>query len=326
VSITNEHTAPPGVDGARYVVNPHLRVIRCSDDEALVIHGSRSLFNEIVTDTQRAHLVGPMLDRLRRPASLDELVGEGLVGEEQRSAASAAMGYLASRAILVPAGRPGTGAYLDAFFGGGEGVRSATVAVIGSGALAKRVAARLRDLTGGEPLTFAEPQADEEALGKLFEAATFAVVALDAFSPSMLHAANAAAIDTAMPWVSSYVDGSETVIGPTYVPGESCCYYEFELQTEASTTMIHEALLLKEAADADPAPAGNLLLSTHLDVAGGLTVDSALRFLATGTAPTVGRAIRFHFEGATVDHQDVLRIPRCPACGPSRAPYRHLFT
>jgi bacteriocin biosynthesis cyclodehydratase domain-containing protein len=251
-------------DGRRYVVNPHLRVIRCSDDEALVVHGSRSLFNEILADSERAHLIGPMLDRLRRPASLDDLVDEGVVDD------------------------------------------------------------RLRTAAGGEPAARAAPDADEASLTETLKAATVAVVVADTFAPTLLHAANAAAIETRIPWISAYVDGSEAVVGPTYVPGETCCYYEFEMQTEASTTMIHEVLLLKEAAGGAPQPVP--MMSTHLDVAGGLAVDSTLRFLITGTAPTVGRAIRFHFERATVDHQDVLRLPRCPACGPTRAPYRHLFT
>jgi bacteriocin biosynthesis cyclodehydratase domain-containing protein len=311
-------------DGRRYVVNPHLRVIRCSDDEALVVHGSRSLFNEILADSERAHLIGPMLDRLRRPASLDDLVDEGVVDERLRTAAAEALRYLAARSILTPAERSGVGAYVDAFLGDGDRLAAAAVAVVGSGALADRLGDRLRELTGREPAARAAADADEASLTETLKAATFAVVVADTFAPTLLHAANAAAIETRIPWISAYVDGSEAVVGPTYVPGETCCYYEFEMQTEASTTMIHEVLLLKEAAGGAPQPVP--MMSTHLDVAGGLAVDSTLRFLTTGTAPTVGRAIRFHFERATVDHQDVLRLPRCPACGPTRAPYRHLFT
>jgi bacteriocin biosynthesis cyclodehydratase domain-containing protein len=173
----------------------------------------------------------------------------------------------------------------------------------------------LRSIDGGA----CEPA----ALTRLFEQSDFVVAALESFSPSVLHAANQVALAVGKPWMSVYVDGSEAVIGPLYVPGETLCYNEFEIQNEASCRLQGDYLIHKESLQAGRLEARHLVLPPFLSVIGGWATTAALSFLTSGQSFVVGRAVRLDFERFGVDYQDVLRLPRCPACASQRAPYRH---
>jgi thiazole/oxazole-forming peptide maturase SagC family component len=167
--------------------------------------------------------------------------------------------------------------------------------------------------------------ADDGALEKLCQRSDFVVLALETYSPTVLHALNESAINTRTRWLSVYFDGSEAVIGPTYVPGETCCYHEFETQAQASLRYKAEYLVFKEflrdtAVDTEP-----LVLPPYASVAAGFAVTSVVRSLLNGQTFTSGRAMRINFETLSIDMQDVLRLPRCPACGGARPTYRNLF-
>jgi thiazole/oxazole-forming peptide maturase SagC family component len=159
----------------------------------------------------------------------------------------------------------------------------------------------------------------------LCERSTFVVLAMETYSPAVLHALNESAIAHRTTWISAFFDGSEAVIGPTYVPGETCCYHEFETQSQASLRYKAEHLVFKEflrdaADDTEP-----LVLPPYASIVAGLTATSVLHSLLRGTTFTTGRAMRINFETLSIDLQDVLRLPRCPACGGARPTYRNLF-
>lgn len=324
------------------VVNPHLQVIRCSNDEIVVKHGTRSLFSEVIADEARSGLLGRVIDRLRIPGSVDDLIAEGILTTDDLALAVEAIEHLRQRNVLVPAQQTPARAYANTFLGAESSLDLAHFGLVGGGFLAERVAASIAPLRPGhvtvlddrgtlEALPFDDPDVrhgsatDEASLRAVFDVATFVVVALDRWSPAALHAANAAALATKTPWMSAFFDGSEAVVGPTYVPGETCCYFEFESQHEASLTLKGEYVLYKEALLDSPPYGPSLTLPSHADVAGGFAATSALQFMLSGSSFTIGRAVRVNFETASIDYQDVLRLPRCPACQGLRPPYRHLF-
>ena len=94
---------------------------------------------------------------------------------------------------------------------------------------------------------FDAPMSDEEALRDVFEQSDVVITALEWFSPNTLHAVNAAALEAGKPWMSVYFDGSEALIGPIYVPGETPCYNEFELQNEACVTLQDDYHVYKDS-------------------------------------------------------------------------------
>lgn len=160
---------------------------------------------------------------------------------------------------------------------------------------------------------------------QVFARAQFVIAASEVFSSKSFHALNEMALEHTTPWMTIYADGSEIFIGPIFVPGETCCYNEFELQHEASSFGVKdEYLVYKEALDDGVINASHLVLTPYLDTAAGIGVVGLLRFLLSGRSFVVGRCIRFDFERLSVDYEEVLRLPRCPACNPYR-PHRHLF-
>jgi bacteriocin biosynthesis cyclodehydratase domain-containing protein len=357
------------------VVNPHLQVIRCSDDEVIVKHGVRSLFSEVITDEGRTKLMGRVLDRLNAPGSLANLLEEEIIGKDEAEPTGTLLDYLTERKVLIQPGRDLAIAYLDTMMANGgpatETIGQARIGLVGAGFLGARVARQLagfapKELVLLDPRGIEDPRegrlfgfnhatvgvgesyvklllqqlkadgfsavnaraasmSDERSLLALFEAADFVVCSLESFAPATLHAVNAAAIQTKKPWMSIFVDGSQATVGPTYVPGETSCYLEFEIQSEASHTRQDEYLLYKEHIQANGHAPVRPVLPPYSDVAASLGAISTLRFLLSGTTFTVGRAVHVDFERMSIDYQDVLRVPRCPACNAVRAAYRHTF-
>lgn len=322
------------VEGGRtelvVVVNPHARIIRRSDDEVVFIHGTRSLFSEVLADRRQGHLLGRLIDRLRRPASVRQLIEEGLLQPSELGSVIEAIDYMIERKLLIAAPVDLRRSYLSTFVGDPKRLAGHQVRVAGQGALAERIASRLREICGvqvgdGEaPDIQAIDFTDPATILDVFESASFVVVAQDSVTSHLLHSANEAAIKTRTPWMSVYMDGSEAVIGPAYVPGHTSCFLEFELQTEASLANVDRALTLKEQRAVD-APAQGYVLPCYVDIVCGYAVTACMHFLLTETTFTVNRAVHLDLETLELDYQSVMRIPRCPACGPFRAPYRNPF-
>lgn len=360
-----------------FVLNPHLNVIHCSDDEILIKHGSRSLFSETIVDDRRTKLLGRVLSNMRTPATLRGLFDAGVLDEHTLPAANELVEYLEAKGVLVDPEAELIGLYLDGILGRGSAVSAElsryTVGLVGAGPLGGRIASDILALRPGG-MTVADsrcidnPEAarmyltaasaavergdrletalvtglkssgradgiplrgrgslDGEALDAVFEEADFVVAAWESYAPTLFHSLNEAAIRHSVPWLLTYCDGSEAIVGPLYVPSETACYYEFETQVEASTAFREDYLLYKEHL-ADAGIDGTyFVLPPYLQIASGFATLSASQFLARGQAMTVGRSIRIDFERLSVDYQDVLKLPRCPACGSERAPYRQLF-
>lgn len=180
---------------------------------------------------------------------------------------------------------------------------------------------------GGAPVSVvAGAVHDPAALAELFGRVDFVVAAIEGFSPSTLHAVNRAAIAAQKPWISAYLDGSEGVVGPLYVPGETLCYSEFEIQNEAATGLRDDFLTHKEALlNANGDCGSTLTLSPFVSVVSGWAATAALSFLGSGQCFLVGRSLRLDFERFSVDYQELLKLPRCPACAGLRSDYRHTF-
>ncbi len=166
---------------------------------------------------------------------------------------------------------------------------------------------------------------DVSALTELFKSSDMVVVAWESLTTSLFHSINSVAIETKRNWLLVHMDGSEAFVGPLFTPGESACYSEFEVQYEASAFGVKDELLVyKEALnelDMDRAP---LILPCYMDMAAASAVTGLLHYIASGKSHLVGRCLRHDFERLTVDYEEVLRLPRCPACAPFR-PYRHPY-
>ncbi len=195
----------------------------------------------------------------------------------------------------------------------------------GRGTHAGSLSDELRTRVDGVSVVESDDIADEAAIAALVEESDFVVVALESYSPAVLHTVNEQAVKHRRPWMSSYFDGSEGIVGPTYVIGDTPCYHEFETQAQASLKHQGEYLAYKEI-QRESAPGGRSLLPRpYVMVAAGWSAASALRFLLQGNTFTAGRAIRIGFDVLSIDVIDVFKLPRCPACSGERPTYRNLF-
>ncbi|MYK87160.1 MAG: hypothetical protein F4018_01745, partial [Acidobacteria bacterium] len=52
------------------VLNPHLRVVQCGNDELLVKHGLRSRFSTLLRDDGRTGLLAVVVRAFREPSTL----------------------------------------------------------------------------------------------------------------------------------------------------------------------------------------------------------------------------------------------------------------
>lgn len=274
------------------MINPNIRVTRCSGDEILVKHGTRSHFSQILRDDGRTRLLGRIFRHLVAPHSLQDLRARDVIRESEMDDAAGLIRYLADEQILISPDESVQHLYLAKDFGrsGVERLRGVSVGILGSGFLGSRVARELNRLSvrelvlmdhrtvrsndalyfdmetdGDVPLSYpdvvrralATPEGvpvacmeaapdDPEALDRLFARADFVVGSFESFSPSALHAANRAALSAGKPWMSVYTDGGEALVGPIYVPGQTPCYNEFEVQNEANLTIPEDYLVYKE--------------------------------------------------------------------------------
>jgi bacteriocin biosynthesis cyclodehydratase domain-containing protein len=121
---------------------------------------------------------------------------------------------------------------------------------------------------------------------------------------------NERALRTATAWLQVLpFDGRAAVVGPLYVPGETCCY-ECYLRRRMSVVDYPDELRLLERVDAPypPAPA----LET---VAAGLAAFGVLRWLAAGDGFLPGFLYLLEFDDTfALSGHVVYRVPRCPVC------------
>ena len=355
------------------VLNPHLRVVQCGNDELLVKHGFRSRFSTLLRDDGRTGLLAVFLHAFREPSTLADLELSGGVSSSRLTDAVLLIEQLVAQKVLIRPADYLPGVYLSMRFGdtGAAALEPARVGIVGCGPLGSRMArelarvrvdrlvllddraARREDAAYFDCATrLVEPGAafvqittrslheigytsaspvhatlhDDDALTRVFEQCGFVLVALERFSPSVLHAANRAALAAGRPWMSVYFDGSEAVIGPIYVPGDTACYNEFEIQNEACIARQDDYHVYKDSlAPTDEPRVTDPVLPPFLAIASGWATAAALPFMTGGKSFLLERAVHVDFERAEIDYQDVLRLPRCPACAPARPAYRHTF-
>ena len=171
-----------------------------------------------------------------------------------------------------------------------------------------------------------EPYHNQDALEILLDASDFVIVTSEVFSSHLFHTVDLAALAVEKPWMSAFMDGSEACIGPIYVPGETCCYNEFEIQSEATlSTQPSEYYAYKEEMSKNGLYSHQFAFPPYASIAAGFVASSAASFLLSGKSSLVGRCFRINFEKPYVDYEEILKLPRSPVSADMRNGYRHMF-
>ena len=167
---------------------------------------------------------------------------------------------------------------------------------------------------------------NQDALEILLNASYFVVATSEVFSSHLFHTIDLAALSAEKPWMSAFMDGSEACIGPIYVPRETCCYNEFEIQSEATLSIQpSEYYTYKEEMSKNGLYSHQFAFPPYASIAAGFVAGTASSFLLTGKSSLIGRCFRINFEKPYVDYEEILKLPRSPVSVDMRNGYRHMF-
>ncbi len=174
--------------------------------------------------------------------------------------------------------------------------------------------------------TIKEPYHNQGALEDLFSDSNFVVATSEVFSSHLFHTVDITALSAGKPWISAFMDGSESCIGPIYVPGETCCYNEFEIQSEATLSIQRsEYYTYKEEMSKNGLYCHQFAFPPYASIAAGFVVGTTSSFLLSGKSSLVGRCFRINFEKPYVDYEEILKLPRSPVSIDTRNSYRQIF-
>ena len=308
-------SAPPTPEatGASCTATHRLRtglyLLPHGDDEIFVRDGSRSAFSKIVSDPDRRRLLTCVVQAAAAPVSAQSLAE---AWSEDLSALSSIIDQLADAGVLAPIERaaPTT---LVALLGQGHVARTTELLAQGTDHLSIIRPTDLEDVA-----TLLDERREDDPAGPVVIA-----VANDALDPELALDANALALERHVPVVFTHVDGTEAVVGPFVIPGETACYLCHDLQDEGARHLRDEFIVYKDSLrrgipgpGADPAVAG--LAAAWLRLALDRWRSDSRGFLDQ-------RVLRVECSRMEVMTHRILTIPRCPACSTTRAELQHTF-
>jgi bacteriocin biosynthesis cyclodehydratase domain-containing protein len=310
-------------DAAEIAVAEGIDLVLLSEDEVLFQCGTRSHPSELLRDADLTGLLGTLARRLLDgPVALDELLAA--VQEQDRAEARKVVVDLLERGILTDIRRDPVEQYLRYTFEDTQDLDPRpAVSVLGAGSLATRIASSLTL----HPLAV-ERLADGFDLDGVRTAAGSShllVLALDRPAPGLAHLVNRVCLQARTPWLLATIDGSRGLTGPLFLPPNTACYNDYRTLVEATTPsapMIRRYERWIRANGRRPAFAG---VPAYADIIAGFATLAAVHFLSRGTSFATGRQLSIDFERMRIDVEDVLKLPRCPVCGPARSSYRPAF-
>lgn len=158
----------------------------------------------------------------------------------------------------------------------------------------------------------------ESSLSAACAGAHLVVVPNDGPGPGVNRMVNDVCLSLKVPWLPVVLFGNDVAIGPLVVPGESACFTCYELRMKGNLVFAEEYLAFEEhLLRGDGSRVSQGALNVYPGVVAGLAAIEAVKFLTKFTYPLAfGRLIRFNFVNYQFIVHPVLRLPRCPRCGP----------
>ncbi len=165
--------------------------------------------------------------------------------------------------------------------------------------------------------TSEESLCDSERLQSLIQGSRLVVLCADTRSPSAARVVNEACLQSGISWISAHVDHNRAIIGPFVFPRQTACFTCYEYRCNGNS------------------PYGNRSDPENLNGSGGESMGmlgpfaglvasylalEALKSLTGFVHPaTTGRVHAFDFFTMDSEFHEVLKLPRCPSCGPARS-------
>lgn len=294
--------------GEILVLNPALKIIRASNDEVIVRHGSRGRSTQRFSDPEATGVLGRLVEHFRFPLGVASLETEN----EQKLAQE-----LADNGVLIPESQLRY-AFLVAGLGSPVETVTGNYAIIGEGVLAQEVARSLQDVL---------PEVNFTTLGdvnQLEDDPDFIVAVADTPNLGFFFDINEYALTTKTKWHAAFVDGPEAVVGPLYDPAHTGCFHDFDVLDESGRSLRVDHLYSKFQQQDDAHTEHKMPLFLAQLVAGYVALSVVQDALREGSY-LEGEFLRLDTDRMEVIKQQLARIARCPACMENRPDLRHPF-
>lgn len=314
------------LEEATLIRHPSYQIIRCNSDEVVIRFGSRSRSAHTLLDEKRRGILADLLVHLSTPKMLvdlsnrfppddvielvDQLVKARIVVDVESAESS-----LLHLGLESPA----------------SGLNQAEIGIVGNGRIATAITANLLDLgvgtivaVDGSSFEDSRVVVDAPDLNDLFVDAEIVVVATDEPDLAALYRLNSMAIEHETPWVMTHADGPELIIGPLFRPGQTACFNDYDIQEEAGRTYRMEHLVYKSVL-AEKGFSPRLIPRMSAEHAAALATQGIVEALVGSGSYLDGTVVRVDIERLEVIREQVVRLPRCPACLGLNNDYRHPF-
>lgn len=184
-------------------------------------------------------------------------------------------------------------------------VEKSVIGIVGSSAAAS-ITHEILSKSGSQAWALSSPDRVPQAL----DALTLLVAAPSIEQIDSLSAINRACLQARTPWVQILpFDGEIAVVGPVYIPGQTCCYECFRLR-RASNSPLGQFL----TTSADSSRKSLSAVSVEHAIAGFASLV-VFRWLLGPAIEQPGRAFTFGLGGTmSFESHTVYRVPRCPVC------------
>lgn len=309
------------------------RVIPISDDEVIIGSGVWSGAGYCVKDEKQVRLLKDLVEQVDGTRSLDDLVSS--VEPEYRDDMGALINKLNDLNVLEISDRPSASRLdssrelllnlVESPDEAQERMRAAEICILGDGTLSREIL-RVLQASGFEgtmsSLKYASPDAsvnDNPESSARSETSLFRtnVYALDEPNPALLSEFNRKALQSDSPWMLSVLDGAVGIIGPTFIPHQTACFECYEKRLLSNMNHPHAYSAVRNWMNENPdEKLGSPVPALAAMVAGWVAYD-VIMGLASGFFHTASRQLRINLQRGSVDCEEVLRFPRCNACGPA---------
>jgi len=164
------------------------------------------------------------------------------------------------------------------------------------------------------------PPATPEEVAAVVHDSTLAVVCSDKTSVNAFQMFNEGCLIADRKWIRAVADHHMGSVGPLFVPRQTACFTCLRLRLLSNAPHPEEAAAVDRhlAAESDATPEVALLSGLAGAIANLLAVE-VLKVLTGFSYPiTTGAFLSLDLFTMELSRHEVLKLPRCPACGPFR--------
>lgn len=161
--------------------------------------------------------------------------------------------------------------------------------------------------------------ATPDAMAPALAGCDVAIMCADTASVAGFESLNEACLTLGIPWMRAALDHHRGVVGPTVIPHETACFTCLTLRMRGNAAAVEDAM----AFERHLREGGTATESAVLAPFAGLVAQHAsleIVKLLTGFAhpATAGALLALDAITGETTRREVLKLPRCPACGPGR--------